>query len=121
MTYDQNNIFSRILRDEIPCNKVYENEYALAFHDIAPHAPVHILVIPKGAYESIIDFSAHASSDEVSGFWKAVSHVADQQGITKDGCRILSNVGANGGQEVPHFHVHLLGGVFLGPILFKKL
>ncbi|MBR0559798.1 histidine triad nucleotide-binding protein [Neokomagataea anthophila] len=121
MAYDKNNIFARILRGEIPCKAVYDDQYALAFHDIAPHAPVHILVIPKGEYESIIDFSAQASSEEVAGFWKAVSHVAREQGIAEDGCRILSNVGANGGQEVPHFHVHLLGGALLGPILFKKL
>lgn len=121
MAYDKNNIFARILRGEIPCNKVYDNEYALAFHDIAPHAPIHILVIPKGEYQSIIDFGAQASPEELTGFWKAVSHVAEQQGIAKDGCRALSNVGVNGGQEVPHFHIHLLGGGPLGPILFKKL
>jgi diadenosine tetraphosphate (Ap4A) HIT family hydrolase len=115
--YDQSNIFARILRGEIPNRTVFEDQYALAFHDIAPAAPVHILVIPKGRYVSWDDFSARASADEIAGFVRAIGHVARTQGLVAPGYRLLANVGANGGQEVPHLHVHLFGGRGLGPML----
>jgi diadenosine tetraphosphate (Ap4A) HIT family hydrolase len=115
--YDEGNIFARLLRGELPCNKVYEDEHALAFHDIAPAAPVHILVIPKGAYVSWDDFSGRAGAEEIAGFVRAVGHVAREQGLVAPGYRLLANVGANGGQEVPHLHVHLFGGRPLGPML----
>jgi diadenosine tetraphosphate (Ap4A) HIT family hydrolase len=115
--YDPSNIFARILRGEIPNRTVFEDEYALAFHDIAPAAPVHILVIPKGAYVSWDDFSARASAEEIAGFVRAVGHVARKQGLVDPGYRLLANVGVHGGQEVPHLHVHLFGGRGLGPML----
>lgn len=119
MTYDDNNIFAKILRGEIPNNTVYENEYALAFHDIAPHAPTHILVIPKGKYIDIADFSANASAEDITGFWRVVSKVAEDNNLTGEGFRSIANTGVNGGQEVPHFHVHLLGGKKLGSMVSK--
>jgi histidine triad (HIT) family protein len=119
MAYDSNNIFARILRGEIPAKKVFENEHALAFHDINPQAPVHILVIPKGAYVSFDDFSATASPAEIVGFIKAVGAVARAQGIAASGYRILANHGADSHQEVPHFHVHIFGGRRLGPMLMN--
>ena len=119
MTYDDNNIFAKILRGEIPNNTVYEDDYALAFHDIAPHAPTHILVIPKGKYINIADFGANATADELTGFWRAVSKVAEDNGLTNEGFRSIANTGLNGGQEVPHFHVHLLGGKKIGPMVSK--
>ena len=112
--YDDPNIFARILRGEIPCKKVYEDEWALAFHDVAPQAPVHILVIPKGAYVSWEDFAAKAPAEEIAGFVRAVGHVARENGLVEPGYRLLANVGAHGGQEVPHLHVHLFGGRPLG-------
>ena len=112
--YDAGNIFARILRGEIPCKKVAEDEFALAFHDIAPQAPVHVLVIPKGAWVSAADFHAQASEAAIAGFWRMVSAVAKSQGLEASGYRILSNMGAEGGQEVPHFHVHVFGGRRLG-------
>ena len=115
--YDESNIFARILRGEIPCNKVYEDEHALAFHDINPAAPTHILVIPKGPYVSWDDFSERAAEAEIAGFVKAVGHVARSQGMVTRGYRLLANVGRNGGQEVPHLHVHIFGGQPLGPML----
>jgi diadenosine tetraphosphate (Ap4A) HIT family hydrolase len=115
--YDEGNIFARILRGELPCRKVYEDEHALAFHDINPAAPVHILVIPKGAYVSWDDFSARGSAEEIAGFVRAVGHVARSQGLVAPGYRLLANVGANSGQEVPHLHVHIFGGRRLGPML----
>jgi diadenosine tetraphosphate (Ap4A) HIT family hydrolase len=115
--YDDNNIFARILRGEIPSDKVYEDEHALAFHDISPQAPVHILVIPKGAYVSWDDFSERGSEAEIAGFIRAVGHVARSQGMVTRGYRLLANVGRNGGQEVPHLHVHIFGGGPLGPML----
>ncbi|ACI51403.1 histidine triad (HIT) protein [Gluconacetobacter diazotrophicus PA1 5] len=115
--YDPQNVFARILRGEIPCRKIYENEYALAFHDIAPKAPVHALIIPKGPYVSFADFSSQASDAEIGGFTRAVGHVAAQLGLEDAGYRLLSNMGAAAGQEVPHFHVHLFGGAALGPML----
>jgi diadenosine tetraphosphate (Ap4A) HIT family hydrolase len=117
--YDSTNIFARILRGEIPSNKVYEDEHALAFHDINPQAPVHILIIPKGAYVSWDDFSERASAEEIAGFVKAVGHVARTQGMVTRGYRLLANVGRNGGQEVPHLHVHIFGGGPLGPMLAR--
>ena len=118
-SYDPENIFAKILREEIPCNKVYEDEWSLAFHDINPQADVHILVIPKGDYVSWDDFSAKASADEIAGFVRAVGHVAREQGLVVRGYRLLGNVGRNGGQEVPHLHVHLFGGGPLGPMLAR--
>ncbi|HLV06065.1 MAG TPA: histidine triad nucleotide-binding protein [Croceibacterium sp.] len=117
--YDPDNIFAKILRGEIPCKKVHEDEWALAFHDIAPQAPVHVLVIPKGAYVSWDDFSARASAEEIAGFIRAVGHVAREQGLVDPGYRLLANVGPNGGQEVPHLHVHLFGGKPLGPMIAR--
>ena len=117
--YDSANLFARILRGEIPANKVYEDEHALAFHDINPQAPVHILVIPKGAYVSWDDFSDRASAEEIAGFVKAVGHVARSQGMVTRGYRLLANVGRNGGQEVPHLHVHIFAGGPLGPMLAR--
>ncbi|MGB4057121.1 MAG: histidine triad nucleotide-binding protein [Alphaproteobacteria bacterium] len=118
--YDKNNIFAKILRGEIPCKRVYEDNYALAFHDIKPQAPIHILVIPKGQYVAFDDFSLKASVEEIRGFYLAVAKVAAGQGLTEDGYRIISNAGVDGGQEVPHFHVHLVGGRKLGAMLQKK-
>ncbi len=117
--YDESNIFARILRSELPCKKVYEDEHALAFHDINPQAPVHILVIPKGAYVSWDDFSGRASADEIAGFVRAVGQVARENGLVAPGYRLLANVGRNGGQEVPHLHVHIFGGSPLGPMLAR--
>ncbi|RAU23689.1 histidine triad nucleotide-binding protein [Paramagnetospirillum kuznetsovii] len=117
MTYDPNNIFARILRGEIPCKKVYEDDFALAFHDINPQAPVHILVIPKGAYVSADDFTAKASDAEIVGLIRAIGTVARQAGVTADGWRLLSNIGVNGHQEVPHLHFHIFGGRQLGHML----
>lgn len=112
--YDDNNIFARILRGEIPCKKILETEHSLAFHDITPQAPVHALVIPKGRYRDMDDFSAHASPAEAHDFFRAIGAVAEAAGLTAGGYRVISNCGANSGQEVPHLHVHLLGGQKLG-------
>ena len=119
MAYDRNNIFARILRGEIPSKKVFEDANALAFHDIAPQAPVHVLVIPKGEYVSWDDFSARAGEAEIAGFVRAVGTVARQLGIAEKGYRLLANHGADGGQEVPHLHVHLFGGRRLGRMVAK--
>lgn len=118
-TYDDDNIFAKILRAEIPCDKVYEDDYVLAFNDIAPQAPVHILVIPKGKYVSIVDFGTKASAEEVSGFFAAASKIAQEKGLESEGFRSIANTGQNGGQEVPHFHLHLLGGKRIGPMVSK--
>lgn len=120
MTYDENNIFAKVLRGDIPVKKIYEDEYALAFPDINPQAPVHVLVIPKGKYRNFYEFSKNASAQEIAGFAKAVSSVADILGVTEDGFRILANNGKNSGQEVPHLHIHLFAGKPLGPMLCKK-
>lgn len=117
LPYDDQNIFAKILREEIPCRKVYEDDHALAFHDINPQAPVHILVIPKGAYVSWDDFSAKASAEDIAGFVRAVGHVAREQGLVEPGYRLLANTGGHGHQEVPHLHVHLFGGRQLGAML----
>ena len=117
LPYDNQNIFAKILRCEIPARKVYEDDHALAFHDIAPQAPVHILVIPKGAYVSWDDFSAKASGEEIAGFVRAVGSVARDQGLVAPGYRLLANTGGHGHQEVPHLHVHLFGGRQMGAML----
>lgn len=117
MAYDPCNIFARILRGEIPCNKVLENEHALAFHDIQPAAPVHVLVVPKGEYCSFDDFASNAPSALVQGFFAAVRQVADQLGLAASGYRLITNHGANAAQTVPHFHVHILGGAPLGGLV----
>ena len=119
MAYDDNNIFAKILRGEIPCKKVYEDDMVLAFNDISPQAPVHILVIPKGKYVSVLDFGAKGSADEIKALYAAVSKIAEEQNLQTDGFRVIANTGLNGGQEVPHFHVHILGGKKLGPMLAK--
>jgi diadenosine tetraphosphate (Ap4A) HIT family hydrolase len=115
--YDDANIFARILRGELPCSKVYEDEHVLAFDDINPQAPVHVLVIPKGRYVSWDDFSNRASAEESAAFVRAVGQIARDKGLVDPGYRLLSNVGRNGGQVVPHLHVHLFGGEPLGPML----
>lgn len=117
MAYDDSNIFAKILRGEIPCSKVYEDDFALAFHDINPQAPTHVLVIPKGPYVSMDDFSANAPAALVTGFFRAVGQVARELGITGDGYRMLANHGPHAGQEVPHFHVHLFGGGKMGAMV----
>jgi diadenosine tetraphosphate (Ap4A) HIT family hydrolase len=117
MAYDDQNIFAKIIRKEIPCNAVFENDHVLAFNDIAPKAPVHILVIPKQAYISFNDFGQNASSDEQHAFFQAVSRIAREHGLDKTGYRMIANHGKDSGQEVDHFHVHILGGCPLGPML----
>lgn len=117
--YDDNNIFARILRGEIPSRKVYEDEHALAFHDINPQAPHHVLVIPKGRYVSWDDFSATASDAEIAGFVRAVGKVAREAGMVEPGYRLLANIGPDSHQEVPHLHVHIFAGRPLGPMLVR--
>ena len=117
MAYDRNNVFARILRGELPCSKVYEDEYVLAFRDINPQAPSHIVVIPKGEYVSVDDFSANAPAAELAAFLRAVGRIAHQEGVAEEGYRILANHGAAAHQDVPHFHLHLFGGRDLGPML----
>jgi diadenosine tetraphosphate (Ap4A) HIT family hydrolase len=117
--YDDDNIFAKILRGEIPCGKVFEDEHALAFRDINPLSPNHILVIPKGPYVSWDDFSAKASEAEIAGFVRAVGTVARDAGLVEPGYRLLANVGPDSGQEVSHLHVHIFGGRPLGPMLAR--
>jgi len=117
--YDDQNIFAKILRGEIPCRRVFEDEFVLAFHDINPQAPTHILVIPKRRYCSWADFSAQASDAEIAGFVRAVGRIAREAGYEAEGYRLLANIGMHSGQEVPHFHVHLFAGKFLGPMLVR--
>ncbi len=119
MAYDDGNVFARILRGELPCDKVHESEHALAFRDINPLAPVHVLVIPKGAYVSMDDFSKNASAEEIAGFFRALGEAARKLGVDESGYRFLANHGRDANQEVPHFHVHLFGGAPLGPMLRK--
>jgi diadenosine tetraphosphate (Ap4A) HIT family hydrolase len=119
LAYDDNNVFAKILRGELPSKKVYEDEWALAFHDINPLAPVHILVIPKGPYVSWDDFSEKASDEEIAGFTRAVGKVARDQQLVVQGYRLLANTGKRAGQEVPHLHVHIFGGQPLGPMLAR--
>jgi histidine triad (HIT) family protein len=115
--YDDSNVFARILRGELPCTRVLETEWALAFHDLHPRAPVHVLVIPRGRYVSLSDFAARASEAEIAGFWRAVGEVARGLDLEAGGYRALTNMGQNAGQEVPHFHVHVFGGGALGPMI----
>ena len=115
--YDDQNIFAKILRGEIPCRKVHEDAFALAFEDIAPQAPVHVLVIPKGRYVSLVDFAAEAGEAEIAGFWRAVAAVANRLGLDQPGYRVIGNAGPDSGQEVPHFHVHIMGGRPLGRLV----
>ncbi len=117
--YDPDNIFARILRGEIPNKTVFEDEHVLAFHDINPQAPTHILVIPKGAYVSWDDFSLRASEAEIAAFIRTVGAIAREAGLVEPGYRLLANVGSDGGQEVPHLHVHIFGGRPLGPMLSR--
>jgi len=118
MSYDTNNIFAKILRKEIPCNKIYENEHALAFNDINPQAKVHVLVIPKGAYTDVDDFSKNASKDEIASLMQAVTEVCKITQISLaeggNGFRLIANTGPDGSQEVPHFHYHVMGGEPMG-------
>lgn len=117
VSYDPSNIFAKILRGEIPAKPVYESEHVLAFPDIAPRAPVHVLIIPKGAYVSAQDFSEKASPTEKAAFFDAIGAIAQQHGIADTGYRLIANTGAHGHQEVPHFHLHLIGGRALGSML----
>jgi len=121
MGYDSSNIFAKILRGEIPCKKVYEDEFALAFNDIAPQAPIHILVIPKGPYTTQDDFISSADDAEIVGFQRAVGKVVSGADIVSGGYRLIANCGVDAHQEVPHYHVHVLGGHDLGPMLAKKI
>jgi histidine triad (HIT) family protein len=117
MAYDDTNVFARILRGELPCEKLYEDEFALAFPDISPQTPCHVLVIPKGAYISVADFGAQASPAEIAGFFRAVSLVAKRLGVEDTGYRLIANAGPDSRQAVPHFHVHIMGGQRLGALL----
>ena len=119
MAYDPDNIFAKILRGEIPCNKVYEDAHTLAFHDINPQTPTHILVVPKGAYVSWTDFSETASDAEIAALVRAVATVAKEAGVAEQGYRVLSNVGVNANQEVPHLHIHVFAGRKLGRMVPK--
>ena len=119
LPYDDSNIFARILRGELPCKKVYEDDHALAFHDINPQAPLHILVIPKGPYVSWDDFSERGSDAEIAGFVRAVGQIARDNGLVIPGYRLLANVGPDSHQEVPHLHVHMFAGQPLGPMLVR--
>lgn len=120
MAYDTNNIFAKILRGEIPCKKVYEDPHVLAFHDIRPQAPVHVLVIPKGAYASFDDFHEKASDAEIAALGRAVGKVARMTGLAESGYRVISNAGVDGHQEVPHLHLHVLGGRQMGRMVSRE-
>ncbi len=120
MSYDSSNIFARILRGELACKKIAEDEHTLAFEDINPQAPIHILVIPKGSYVDWSDFSSNASEAEQSALTKMIGHVADLAGIIGSGYRIISNNGNDGHQEVPHLHLHVLGGAAVGPMVSRR-
>jgi histidine triad (HIT) family protein len=120
MAYDRNNIFARLLRGEIPCTKVYEDAHVLAFRDIQPQAPSHVVLIPKGEYVSADDFSANASDAELAAFMRAIAKIAKSEGIVEGGYRILSNHGKAAHQQVPHFHLHLFGGRDLGARLLQR-
>ncbi len=119
MSYDNDNVFAKILRGELPCKKVHETEFALAFEDIQPQTPVHVLVIPKGAYIDFEDFMAKASAEEITGFWRSVSETAEVAGVAGEGFRLTTNNGASAGQIVFHFHVHIFGGRPLGRMVRK--
>lgn len=118
--YDKDNIFAKILRGEIPCDKVYEDDHVLAFNDIAPQAPVHILVIPKKAYISIDDFGAKAEPEEAKALFGAIHKITEEKNLQERGFRVIANTGKEGGQEVPHFHMHILGGAPCGPMLARN-
>lgn len=117
MSYDPNNIFAKILRGEIPCSKVYEDEHVLAFNDIYPQTPTHVLVIPKGAYVSFADFSAQASPEEIAALVRAAGKIAKDLGHEESGYRVLANSGPDAHQEVPHFHLHIFAGKDLGRMI----
>lgn len=117
MAYDENNIFARIIRGEIPCSTVYEDDHVLAFKDIQPQRRVHVLIIPKGHYVDMSDFSENASDAEILAYTRAIRKVADKLGVTADGYRLIANTGANGHQDVPHLHIHIVGGEPVGPML----
>jgi histidine triad (HIT) family protein len=120
MAYDRNNVFARILRGEIPCKKVYEDEYVLAFDDITARAPTHVLVIPKAEYVSLDDFSANASEAETAALVRALGRIARERGVAESGFRVIANNGPDAHQEVPHFHVHVIGGRDLGAMLARR-
>ena len=120
MAYDPDNVFAKIIRGEIPCDKVYENDYALAFRDINPQRPVHVLILPKGSYADLNDFCANAAAEEMAGLIKALGEVAQMTGVAESGYRVLSNTGRDGHQEVPHLHFHIFGGAPAGPMV-KRL
>lgn len=120
LPYDDSNIFAKILRGEIPAPRVYEDEFAIAIADIAPQAPTHLLVLPKGAYVSWDDFSARASDPEIAGFVRAVGHVARAAGLVEPGYRLIANAGPHSHQEVPHLHVHVMAGRSLGPLVARQ-
>ncbi len=117
MAYDSNNIFAKILRGEIPAAKIYEDDHVIAFNDIRPQAKVHALVIPKGAYVSSQDFSEKASAEEIVGFTRAIAKLTKQLGVAESGYRLIANSGPDSHQEVPHFHVHILGGQPMGKMV----
>lgn len=117
VSYDYDNVFAKILRGEIPCKKVAENDHALAFHDIQPQTPTHVLVIPKGPYVSSDDFAANASDAEIAGFFRLLGQVARDLGVVEKGYRILANHGRDAHQEVPHFHMHIFAGKDLGRMI----
>ena len=117
MTYNPNNIFAKIIRGEIPANILYDSKHVLVFEDIDPKASVHVLVIPKGEYESLTDFSMKASAEEIEAFHKAIADVVQDKGLFNGGYRAICNTGENGGQEVPHFHMHILGDEKLPPMM----
>jgi len=121
MTYDNNNIFAKILRGEVPCKEVYRDDHVLAFNDINPLAPTHILVIPTGKYVSIDDFGKNASPAEIKAFYAAIDKIVEDKGLKTKGFRCIANTGPNGGQEVPHFHMHILGGCPIGPMVSTAL
>ncbi len=118
-TYDPENIFAKILRGEIPNQTVAESDHTLAFRDINAQAPTHVLVIPKGSYVTADDFAANASAEEIADFWRTFAKIIAEEGLEENGYRVISNAGAHGLQEVPHFHLHVLGGRMLGPILVR--
>ncbi|SVC43336.1 uncharacterized protein METZ01_LOCUS296190 [marine metagenome] len=120
MSYQPDNIFAKILRGEIPNNTVYEDDEVLAFHDIVPQAPVHVLVIPKGEYVSLDDFTRDAPVETVGRFFRKVGEIARQLGVDGDGYRAIANIGQNGGQEVPHFHMHICGARPLGRLIARE-
>lgn len=119
MAYDPDNVFARILRGELPCRKVFEDEHVLAFHDIHPQTPVHILVIPKGNYVSLDDFAERASAEEMAALVRALGKIARAQGVAVTGYRVLANHGDHAHQEVPHLHFHIFGGRRLGRMISK--